>query len=106
MRSDFLEKLDNIFVPMFTPFSADTGTVNESQLRANTRFLVERGIRILNPAGTTGEFWTLTPEEHRTVLRVVVDEAKSIDPSVVIAAGISTPNLAMTLDIAKFASAS
>ncbi len=103
-RSDLLEKLDNIFVPMFTPFSAGDGTVNESQLRANTRFLVDEGVRVLNPAGTTGEFWTLNPEEHRAVLRVVIDEAKSLDSGVVIVAGISTPNLAMTLDIAKFAS--
>jgi 4-hydroxy-tetrahydrodipicolinate synthase len=104
MRSELLKKLDNIFVPMFTPFAAGDGTINEPQLRANTQFLVEQGIRILNPAGTTGEFWTLTPAEHRTVVRTVIDEAKSIDPSIVVVAGISTPNLAMTLDIAKFAS--
>ncbi|MEX0643484.1 MAG: dihydrodipicolinate synthase family protein [Pirellulales bacterium] len=96
-------RLDGIFVPMFTPFTASGGAINEQQLRDNTRFLIERGIRILNPAGTTGEFWTLTPTEHRNVLGVVLDEAKSLDPSVIVVAGVSTPNLAMTLDVARYA---
>jgi dihydrodipicolinate synthase/N-acetylneuraminate lyase len=101
--SELTERLDHIFVPMFTAFSAADGGVNESQLRSNARFLVKQGIRILNPAGTTGEFWTLTPAEHRIVVRSVIEEAKAIDRSIVVVAGVSTPNLAMTLDIARFA---
>src|SRR5262245_60618757 len=101
--SELTARLDHVFVPMFTPFSGAGGGVNEHQLRINTRLLIEQGIRILNPAGTTGEFWTFTPAEHRLVIRSVVEEAKAIDPNVLVAVGVSTPNLAMTLDIAKFA---
>jgi dihydrodipicolinate synthase/N-acetylneuraminate lyase len=97
------KRLDGIFVPMFTPFSAANGEVNAAQLRSNTRKLIEQGIRILNPAGTTGEFWTLTPAEHRIVLDSVLEEAKATNPSVIVVAGVSTPNLAMTLEIASFA---
>ena len=103
-QSGLNERLDHVFVPMFTPFAGPRGGVNEAQLRANVRYLVRQGIRILNPAGTTGEFWTLTPGEHQQVLACVVEEAKALDPGVVVAAGISTPNLSMTLDLARFAS--
>jgi 4-hydroxy-tetrahydrodipicolinate synthase len=101
--AELQQKLDGIFVPMFTPFSPADGTVNEAQLRSNTRFLIERGIRILNPAGTTGEFWTLTPEEHRLVCSCVTEEAKAIDPQVIVVAGISTPSLASTVEMARYA---
>jgi 4-hydroxy-tetrahydrodipicolinate synthase len=97
------KNLDGIFVPMFTPFLPGEAAINVEQLRKNTRFLIESGIRILNPAGTTGEFWTLTADEHRQVLQVCLDEAKSIDEAVIIAAGVSTPNLATTIEVAKFA---
>ena len=102
--SKLAERLDHVFVPMFTPFSAPRGALNEDQLRSNVGYLIKRGIRILNPAGTTGEFWTLTPSEHQRVLKCVLAEAKAVDPSVIVVAGISTPNLSMTLDIARFAS--
>jgi 4-hydroxy-tetrahydrodipicolinate synthase len=102
-KKDMTSRLDNIFVPMFTPFDPSSDGIDETQLRKNVRYLIERGIRILNPAGTTGEFWTLTPLEHRRVLRTVILQAKEMDPNVVVAAGVSTPNLAMTLNIARFA---
>jgi 4-hydroxy-tetrahydrodipicolinate synthase len=103
MNKEVLKRMDHIFVPMFTPFDASDGGIDEAQIRKNVCYLVEGGIRILNPAGTTGEFWTLTPLEHRRVLKAVIEQAKEIDPDVVIAAGVSTPNLAMTLEMARFA---
>jgi len=103
VMADLLQNLDGIFVPLFTPFSAADGSLNLSQLASNTQFLVEQGIRILNPAGTTGEFWTLTADEHRRVLSCVTEIAKSIDPTTVVVAGVSTPNLAATLDLAHHA---
>jgi 4-hydroxy-tetrahydrodipicolinate synthase len=102
-RKRLEDRLDGIFVPLFTPFLPGEAAVNTEQLRANIRFLVERGIRILNPAGTTGEFWTLTTDEHRAVLTASINQAKSIDQNVVVAAGVSTPNLSTTIELAKFA---
>src|SRR4051812_104186 len=91
-HADLQQRLDGIFVPLFTPFCEVDGSVNAAQLRTNVQFLADRGIRILNPAGTTGEFWTLTTDEHRLVLECVTEEAKAIDPSIVVVAGVSTPN--------------
>ena len=102
-RENLADRLDGIFVPMFTPFLPGEAAINIEQLRNNVRFLINSGIRILNPAGTTGEFWTLTIDEHREVLQVCIKEAKSTDASVVVAAGVSTPNLATTIEFAKFA---
>ncbi len=97
------DRLDGVFVPMFTPFTADGTEVNEPQLRAFVRGLIERGIRILNPAGTTGEFWTLTSQEHRQVLRIVTEEARSVNPQVVVVAGVTTPNVRSTVKLACLA---
>jgi 4-hydroxy-tetrahydrodipicolinate synthase len=102
-RAELIERLDGVFVPMFTPFTANGAEINEKQLRANTRYLIERGIRILNPAGTTGEFWTLTPDEHRRLLRCVIEEARAADPDVIVVAGVSTPNVKLTIELARFA---
>jgi 4-hydroxy-tetrahydrodipicolinate synthase len=102
--NELMQRLDGVFVPLFTPFSATDGCVNEKQLRSNVAFLLERGIRILNPAGTTGEFWTLTPEEHRLILMWVAEEAKAINPTTIVVAGISTANLRSTLEMARHAS--
>ena len=58
--TELYERLDGIFLPLFTPFASPGDSVNEEQLRKNVRYFISRGIRILNPAGTTGEFWMLT----------------------------------------------
>src|SRR5687767_14985917 len=100
---DLQKRLDGIFVPMFTPFTSDGSAVNEEQLRKNVRYLISSGIRLLNPAGTTGEFWTLLPQEHQRVLRVVIEEARSANPEAIVIAGASCQNLSMTLDMVRFA---
>lgn len=102
-RTELVNRLDGVFVPMFTPFTSDGTEVDEGQLRANVRYLIEQGITLLNPAGTTGEFWTLTPDEHRHVLGVVIEEARVADPNVIIIAGTSSPNITQTLELSRFA---
>ena len=103
MNPQLEAKLDGIFVPVFTPFTSDGADINEQQLRHNVQYLIERGIRIINPAGTTGEFWTLSMEEHLRVLSIVAREAHSIDPEVVVVAGVTTANVKATLEVAQAA---
>jgi 4-hydroxy-tetrahydrodipicolinate synthase len=102
-NGELQKRLDGIFVPMFTPFTFDGSTVNEKQLRENVQYLISSGIRLLNPAGTTGEFWTLSPKEHHRVLRVVIEEARAQDPDVIVIAGASCQSLTLTLDMVRFA---
>jgi len=59
---------------MPTPFKDDLSLDLEG-VRRYTSFLIESGIKVISPLGTTGEFFTMTPEEHRAVMKAVVEEA-------------------------------
>jgi 4-hydroxy-tetrahydrodipicolinate synthase len=60
--------------PMVTPFDAD-GRLDTASVRSLVDHLVEGGVDRLVPCGTTGEFGSLTDEEHRTVVETTVDAA-------------------------------
>lgn len=55
---------------MITPFKS--GQIDFDRLASHTRFQVAKGIDGLVPVGTTGESPTLSHEEHRKVIEVVV----------------------------------
>jgi 4-hydroxy-tetrahydrodipicolinate synthase len=57
-----------------TPFNKD-GSVDEAALRAIVDWQIEEGIHFLVPCGSTGEAATMTPEEQRRVVEVVVQHA-------------------------------
>ncbi|MBL7118974.1 4-hydroxy-tetrahydrodipicolinate synthase [Candidatus Bathyarchaeota archaeon] len=63
-----------VVVPMVTPFH-DSGDLDEKALRRLTSYLIEKGVHVLFPAGSTGEGWSLTREERKRVFQVVVEEA-------------------------------
>lgn len=102
-KSTLMSRLDGVFVPMFTPFHADGASVNEEQLRDSTRRLIDAGVPMLNPAGTTGEFWTLTPEEHRLVIASVLQEARRANPATLVIPGTSAQNLAGAVEMTRYA---
>jgi 4-hydroxy-tetrahydrodipicolinate synthase len=74
-------KLDcrGIIVPMLTPFR-DNGDLDEGSLRKLTNFLIEKGMHILFPAGSTGEGWALTREERKRVFEIVIEESRGRAP--------------------------
>src|SRR6476659_5010173 len=98
-----IEGLEGVFVPMFTPFTDDGAAVDERRLRASVRRLIQAGIKLLNPAGTTGEFWTLTPDEHRQVIRVVLEEAHATGSGALVIPGTSATSLEQAVHLAEFA---
>jgi 4-hydroxy-tetrahydrodipicolinate synthase len=59
---------------LVTPFTRD-GAVDEPALRALVDWQIEQGIHYLVPCGSTGEAATMTPEEHRRVVEIVVEQA-------------------------------
>ena len=59
------------FVALVTPFR--NGQVDEAKLRELVEMHATRGTDGLVPCGTTGEAPTLSHEEHRRVIEVVVD---------------------------------
>ena len=75
---------------MITPFRS--GRIDEERLRANVRWQIEQGINGLVPVGTTGESPTLSREEHRRVIEIVVKETAGRVPVVAGAGSNSTAN--------------
>ena len=84
---------------MVTPFNEDY-SINEEGLRANTRFLIEKGVHVLQPCGSTGEFWALTPEEHKRAIEVVVEEARGKIPVV---PGTAHSGTKLTVELSRYA---
>ncbi|MFB3903695.1 MAG: dihydrodipicolinate synthase family protein [Acidobacteriota bacterium] len=89
--SQFRESLRGPIVPMPTPFKRD-GAVDYAGLRRYTRFLIDNGIRIISPLGSTGEFYTVSEAEHRKIVATVVDEAAG---HVIVIAGASHSGTAL-----------
>lgn len=56
-----------------TPFT-DGGAVDEAALRALVDWQIAEGVHFLVPCGSTGEAATMSPDEHRRVVEIVVDQ--------------------------------
>lgn len=63
-----------IIPAMVTPID-EAGRIHEKALRKLVNHLIDGGVHGLFPVGGQGEFFSLTPEEKRTVIRIVVHEA-------------------------------
>ncbi len=74
---------------LVTPFTAG-GAVDEAALRRLVRRQVAAGIHFLVPCGTTGENPTLSAEERRRVVEIVVEEAAGRTPVLAGAGGYDT----------------
>jgi len=68
------DALQGITCPMVTPF--DDGSVDESALVDVLAHLQDGGIDAVFPCGTTGEYPSLTADEHRHVVETTVDHAE------------------------------
>lgn len=66
---------------LVTPFKRD-GSLDERALRGLVNWQIEQGIHFLVPCGSTGEAATMTPEEHRRVVEITVEEVNSRVPVV------------------------
>jgi 4-hydroxy-tetrahydrodipicolinate synthase len=60
---------------LITPFSAD-GSLDESAISRLARRQLDAGVHVLVPCGTTGETPTLSFDERRRVIELVVAEAR------------------------------
>lgn len=89
-----------ILPAMITPLT-ETGKVNEKALRKLVNYLIDGGIHGIFSAGTTGEFYGLSKEEHKYVLEVTIDEAKGRVPIYGGAAGITTKECVELVNICE-----
>ncbi len=80
---------------LVTPFAKD-GSLDEAALRAFVRWQVDEGIHFVVPCGSTGEAATMTPDEHRKVVEITVEEVNGRVP-VVAGAGSNDTKKAIAL---------
>ena len=64
---------EGTYVAMVTPFTKDK-EIDEEGYRSNINYLIEKGVSGLVAAGTTGESATMSHEEHRKVVEILIDE--------------------------------
>jgi len=72
-------KPKGIIPAMVTPID-DMGRINESALRKLTNHLIDGGVHGLFPVGSQGEFFSLTFEQKKETIRIVVDETRGRVP--------------------------
>jgi 4-hydroxy-tetrahydrodipicolinate synthase len=74
-------ELRGVLSAMCTPFASD-GRVDEVALRELTEGTIQAGVHGLVPCGSTGEFVTLSTEERKRVVEVVVEQSRGRVPVV------------------------
>ena len=85
-------------VAMVTPFR--NGKVDEAKIRELVEFHVVNGTDALVPCGTTGESPTLSHDEHKRVVEIVVEAAAGRVPVV---AGTGSNSTAEAIDLTRHA---
>ena len=91
--------LEGTSVAMITPFTSED-KIDEEGYRSNINFLIENGVDGLLAAGTTGESATITHEEQRRLIEILVDE---VDGKVTTIAGAGSNSTKEALGLVKFA---
>lgn len=82
---------------LVTPFT-DSGEIDEAALRSFVEWQVTEGIHFVVPCGSTGEAATLTPEEHRRVVTITVEQVNGRVP---VAAGAGSNDTKKAVALSK-----
>jgi 4-hydroxy-tetrahydrodipicolinate synthase len=86
-------------VAMVTPFTKDD-EIDEAGMRENINYLIDRGVDGLLAAGTTGESATITHDEQRKMIDILVDE---VNGKVKAIAGAGSNSSKEALGLVKYA---
>ena len=93
-------KPEGINPALVTPFTDDGKSIDETRLRALVNHCIDSGVHGVVPCGTTGEFTSLTTEEKKQVIRVVIDEVNGRVPVI---AGTGASSTDAALEMTKYA---
>ncbi|RKY88861.1 4-hydroxy-tetrahydrodipicolinate synthase [candidate division KSB1 bacterium] len=95
------EKFRGTFTALVTPMNDDL-TIDEKTLGNLVDFQLQEGIDGLVPCGTTGESPTISPEEQKRIISIVVERVNGKIPVI---AGAGTNNTKEAVKLAKAAQA-
>ena len=87
---------------MTTPFT-EKGAIDVESLRKQVAFQINAGVNCLYPLGTTGEMYLLSVKERQLVAKTVVEEARRLDPKVVVYIHVGAMNTADAIALAQHA---
>ncbi len=93
-----MKPFKGVYTALVTPFK--NGLIDESALRQLIQWQIQEGIHGLVACGTTGESTTLTTDERKHVIEVVIDEAKGKVPVI---AGTGTNNTLESVTLSLWA---
>lgn len=82
--------LTGVLVALVTPFTPDGSAIDEERLRQQVEWMIAAGIHGVVPAGTTGEFTTLSRTEREFLVETVIDAADGRVPVVPATGALST----------------
>ncbi len=91
-------QLRGSFPALITPFK--NGEVDEKAFRKFVNWQIAEGSHGLVPVGTTGESPTVTPEEHKRIIEICIEEAKGRVPVI---AGAGSNSTAEAIDYTEHA---
>ena len=91
-------KFNGSIPALITPMK--NGAFDEAAFRKFVAWQIKQGSHGLVPVGTTGESPTLTPQEHKAVVRICVEEAKGKIPVI---AGAGSNNTAEAIEYTRHA---
>ncbi|MGF7118863.1 4-hydroxy-tetrahydrodipicolinate synthase [Methanobacterium oryzae] len=66
-------KLEGTTVAMVTPYT-ENDEIDEEGIRENINYLIEKGVNGILAAGTTGESATVSHDEHRKLVDILIEE--------------------------------
>ncbi|GAB4316072.1 MAG: 4-hydroxy-tetrahydrodipicolinate synthase [Promethearchaeota archaeon] len=97
-----LDQLSGTFTALITPFD-ENHEIDEEQLRSLVDFQVKNGVTGLVPMGTTGESATMSHYEHKRVVELVVERAKSLPQKPFVLAGTGSNSTREALELTRHA---
>jgi dihydrodipicolinate synthase/N-acetylneuraminate lyase len=75
------QQMRGVYVILCTPFD-EQGSVDIDSLRKEVRFCVDAGVHGVVTTANASEFWTLSDDERKAIVRVVVSEVNGAVPVV------------------------
>jgi len=97
------EAMKGVTIVQTTPFNKD-GSLDLEGMRQNTRWLLERTADkdfVYTPLGSTGEFFSMSDDERKAVIKMVVEEVKG--KNMVIVGGVGRPGTRETIKMCQYA---